>query len=133
MSSTCLIVFFTVFVLGGGTATVLKKMGILIGINRPKAHGELGGRIKKFYVLLMSILTNQDENDDGIDDRYQSHQYNREMSRRGSIVASTMQKRGTINVLNSADLMSLTAKAHSESKAQPASTADTDKSTLNWE
>jgi sodium/hydrogen exchanger 8 len=138
MSSTCLIVFFTVFVLGGGTATVLKKMGILMGINRPKAHGELGGKIKQFHNILIRLLTNQDENDDGIDDRYQSHQYNREMSRRGSIVASTMQKRGTINVLNSADLMSLTAKANlektnAESEESPEQTNDTNKSTLNWE
>ena len=86
----------------------------------------------------MRLLTNQDENDDGIDDRYQSHQYNREMSRRGSIVASTMQKRGTINVLNSADLMSLTAKANlektnAESEESPEQTNDTNKSTLNWE
>ena len=144
MSATCLIVFFTVFVLGGGTAAVLNKMGIKMGINKPPAHGKLGdGIMKKVYKLLMRLITNQDENDDGIDDRYQSTSYNREMSRRGSIITSTLERSGTINVLQGTDLQALQEKHKLLESKQgdfevqeedtPEKAAESAKATLNWE
>lgn len=140
MSATCLIVFFTVFVLGGGTAMVLKKMGIKMGINKPPATGKLGGTAEKLHNCLLRILTNQDENDDGIDDRYQSTSYSREMSRRGSIVASSLERSGTINVLQGVDLKKLQALADANEKSdtdtnekKPGDADEQAKSTLNWE
>jgi len=143
MSATCLIVFFTVFVLGGGTAAVLKKMGIKMGLNKPEAHGTLGdGCMKKIYKVMMKFLTNQDENDDGIDDRYQSTSYNREMVRRGSIVSQHgMDRSSTINVLQSDALKALQEKQDQESKAgspkpeafTKADAKESARATLNWE
>jgi sodium/hydrogen exchanger 8 len=143
MSATCLIVFFTVFVLGGGTAAVLKKMGIKMGLNKPEAHGTLGdGCMKKIYKVMMKLLTNQDENDDGIDDRYQSTSYNREMVRRGSIVSQHgFDRSSTINVLQSDALKALQEKQDQESKAgsakpeafTKADAKESARATLNWE
>jgi solute carrier family 9 (sodium/hydrogen exchanger), member 8 len=137
MSATCLIVFFTVFVLGGGTAQVLKSMGIKMGINKPPATGKLQGSILKLHSCLMGCLTNQDENDDGIDDRYQSTSYSREMSRRGSIISSTLERSGTINVLQGAALHALQEKRDREptvpSKEKESEPEADAKSTLNWE
>ena len=144
MATTCLIVFFTVFVLGGGTAKVLEKTGIKMGINKPEAHGTLGnGCMAKLYKVMMKLITNQDENDDGIDDRYQSTSYNREMTRRGSIISSSgLDRSGTINVLQSDDLKLLQEKQNAEKELYPdkekeqVSSEDAEKnakSTLNWE
>ena len=144
MATTCLIVFFTVFVLGGGTAKVLEKTGIKMGINKPEAHGTLGnGCMAKLYKVMIRLITNQDENDDGIDDRYQSTSYNREMTRRGSIISSSgLDRSGTINVLQSDDLKLLQEKQNAEKELYPdkekeqVSSEDAErnaKSTLNWE
>merc|ERR1712166_1520142 len=114
-----------------------------MGINKPPATGKLGGTAKKVYKLLMRLITNQDENDDGIDDRYQSTSYNREMSRRGSIITSTLERSGTINVLQGTDLQALQEKhklleskqgdfeVHEEDTPEKA--AESAKATLNWE
>ena len=144
MSATCLIVFFTVFVLGGGTSAVLKKMGIKMGINKPPANGKLNPILTKLHLIMQKFLTNQDENDDGIDDRYQSKSYSREMSRRGSIISSTLERSGTINVLQGVDLANLQAASDAakddnatqeedSKEAQVEDSKESESSTLNWE
>jgi sodium/hydrogen exchanger 8 len=135
MSATCLIVFFTVFVLGGGTSAVLKKMGIKMGINKPPAHGKLNPHLTKLHYFIQRMLTNQDENDDGTDDRYQSTTYSREMSRRGSIISSTIERTATINVLQGSDLANLQTKSTASADAKPVEEDSTEdeSSTLNWE
>merc|ERR1711912_143518 len=55
-STTVIIVFFTVFVLGGGTAFVLKKCNIQMGHARPEAHGSMGPRMMKIYSSLLNYL-----------------------------------------------------------------------------
>ena len=125
-------------------AKVLEKTGIKMGINKPEAHGTLGnGCMAKLYKVMIRLITNQDENDDGIDDRYQSTSYNREMTRRGSIISSSgLDRSGTINVLQSDDLKLLQEKQNAEKELYPdkekeqVSSEDAErnaKSTLNWE
>ena len=93
---------------------------------------------------MQKFLTNQDENDDGIDDRYQSKSYSREMSRRGSIISSTLERSGTINVLQGVDLANLQAASDAakddnatqeedSKEAQVEDSKESESSTLNWE
>merc|ERR1711991_1172902 len=57
-STTVIIVFFPVFVLGGGTAFVLRRCNIAMGSARPEAHGSMGPRMMKIYRILLGLLTN---------------------------------------------------------------------------
>lgn len=113
-STTVIIVFFTVFVLGGGTAFVLKTCNIKMGNARPEAHGSMGPRMMKIYSSLLIYLTNSDLNGDGIDDRYQSKKYIKGMSRRGSIVA----KKSAVNLMSPAEMAALHDK-HSKTRVRP--------------
>lgn len=75
MSTTVVIVLFTVFFLGGGTPTLLKTLKIGMGKNKPEAHGEISNSMKRITIQLTKILCNYDEDNDGIDDRYESAEY----------------------------------------------------------
>ena len=75
MSTTVLIVLFTVFVLGGGTPAILKCSKIGMGKDAPEAHGELHKSMRRLHIGMSKILCNYDEDNDGVDDRYESEEY----------------------------------------------------------
>ena len=79
MSTTVIIVLFTVFVLGGGTPAVLKAAKIGMGKTRPEAHGTLNKTMRRFHISMAKILCNYDEDNDGVDDRYETEEYLRDM------------------------------------------------------
>ena len=75
MSTTVVVVLFTVFFLGGGTPALLKSLKIGMGKDKPEAHGEISNSMKRVTIALTKILCNYDEDNDGIDDRYESAEY----------------------------------------------------------
>eukprot|EP00949_MAST-11_sp_MAST-11-sp1_P001529 g1529.t1 len=75
-STTILIVLFTVFFMGGGTAPVLKALKIKMGKDVGKmADVQVSERTRKMGIALTKILCNYDEDGDGIDDRYETEEY----------------------------------------------------------
>lgn len=86
LSTTVVVVLVTVAVNGSLTPSMLKWSNVKFGHEMPEVHGELCGCANAIHALLLRLLTNTDQNDDGVDDRYQTKGYAREASRRGSVV-----------------------------------------------
>lgn len=80
LATTVVIVLLTVFVMGGTTAFMLKKLGVRMGDQAPEINSKPSDRLLKVSVKLQKILCNYDEDGDGIDDRYQSIEYIRRSS-----------------------------------------------------